>query len=122
MSIVSNFPKGRSLISEETLSIAVIGKDRKLYYKNIIRYLDEHLYFNYLKLNDAEYGLNFNTQLPTYIPVSVGVSTSIILYQRAFPEDGDDINVIVLNLIKENIQNGILSVTQNIRDVKEQLS
>ena len=121
MSIVSNFPKGRSLISEETISIAVTTKDRKIYYKNIIKYLDEHLYFLYLKSSDPLYGMNFNRQLPYYLRVNVGISIPIIIYERAFPDD-KDINPIILQMITDNVNLGILQVTQNIRDVKEQLS
>ena len=121
MSIISNFPKGRSLISEETISIAVTSKDRKLYYKNIIQYLDEHLYFLYLKSSDPLYGMNFNTQLPYFLRVNIGISVPIIIYERAFPDD-EDINPIILQMITDNVEIGILQVTQNIRDVKEQLS
>lgn len=118
--IVNNFP-AKPILTDESVSISVIPKERKIYYKNIVKYLDEHLYFIYLKASDPLYGMNFNTQLPYYLRVNVGISIAIVLYQRAFPDD-EEIHPIILNMIQTNINNDILKVTPNILSVKEQLS
>ena len=120
MSIIKNFPTGL-IVTDESISIQIIPKDRKKYYKNIISYLDEHLYFLFLKATNPDFGINFNFQITQYLRVDVGISIPIILYQRAFPDD-ELINPIILDLIKLNVEEGIYSVTQNIRDIKEGLS
>ena len=120
MSIIKNFP-GASLVSEESISINTIPKDKKEYYKNLIRYLDEYTYFQFLKTIDPNYGFNFTSQLNYYLREDFSINIYIILYQRAFPED-EEINTIILDLIKVNVDNGILAVTQNILDIKEELS
>ena len=121
MPLISNFPEQNKLIAQPTIDIKSLPVRIRNYYKNVIKYLDEHLYFIYLKSSDPLYGLNFNTQLPYYIRVNVTVSIPVIIYQRAFPDD-EDINPIVLQMITDNVEIGILQVTQNIRDVKAQLS
>ena len=103
---------------ESILDKTEITEKKRKFYKNIIKYLDEHLYFLFLKNTDPLYGLNFETQLPYYIRVDVGISLPIIIYQKAFPEDEDNINNFILDLIKENIQQGIFTVSQNIIDLK----
>ncbi len=106
MGIIKNYPK-QKIISDESLAIGSIKKAKQDYYKNIIRYLDENLYFNYLKSFDPFYGLNFSIQLPYYIKMDVGVSIAIIIYQKKYPEDGDLIDPLKLLIVEENIKHGI---------------
>ena len=96
------------IISDTTQSVASMSKQKKLYYKNVLKYLDEHLYFNYLKLSDPLYGLNFETQLPYYIQVNVSISVETIIYNRLYP-DHKEINSELLDQVRENLKNGIFN-------------
>ena len=51
---------------------------------------------------------NFNTMLPYYIKVNVGVSIATIIYERKYPDD-DEIDPLKFEIIKQNIENGILN-------------
>jgi hypothetical protein len=108
MPIIDNFKKDRKIIDDDTLDLKTITKIKKDYYKNIIKYIDEYTYFNFLKLSDPLYGFNFNTMLPYYIKVNVGISIATIIYQRKYPDD-EEIDPLKLQIIKQNIENGILN-------------
>ena len=108
MSLFNSFRNINSIISDSTSKSKTLSKDKKLYYRNVLKYLDEHLYFNYLKLSDPLYGLNFETQLPYYIQVNVGISVATIIYQRKYP-DHKDISPVLLYEIKENLKKGIFT-------------
>ena len=108
MSIIDNFPKEKKIMSDDTIRIHTMTVEKKQYYKNIIKYIDEYTYFNFLKLTDSNYGFNFNTMLPYYIKVNVGVSVATIIYQRKYPDD-EEIDPLKLQIIKQNIENGILN-------------
>ena len=117
---IDNFPDSRKVYSEETKKIKMISQTQKDYYKNIIIYLDEHIYFNYLKATNPDFGLSFNTEIIHYLKLDVGVSIPIILYQRAFPEDEEIIDFI-LEIIKTYIENKIYLSLEEIREIKNNL-
>tara|TARA_B100000963_G_C22572002_1_gene646568 strand:+ start:166 stop:492 length:327 start_codon:yes stop_codon:yes gene_type:complete len=108
MSLFTSFRNKNSIISDSTSKSKTFSKDKKLYYRNVLKYLDEHLYFNYLKLSDPLYGLNFETQLPYYLQVNVGISVATIIYQRKYP-DHEEISPVLLYEIKENLKKGIFT-------------
>lgn len=119
MTFISGHPKHR-IITEESVETKTIGRHKKQYYINIIKYLDEHIYFNYLKQTDPLFGFNFETQLPFYLRADVTLSIPIVIYQRNFPDD-IDINPILLNMISNNYDNQIYTITPDILEVREQL-
>ena len=106
MSLISSFPVSRKLITDETVKLKTIPSFKKNYFRNIIKYIDEYTYFNFLKLSDSNYGFNFSTMLPYYLRVNVGVSVALIIYQRKYPDD-EEIEPLKLEIIKANIENGI---------------
>ena len=108
MSIIDNFRPQRRVLDSFTIDLNTTPKSKKDYYKNIIKYIDEYTYFNFLKLSDPLYGFNFNTMLPYYIKVNVGISVATIIYQRKYPDD-EEIDPLKLQIIKQNIENGILN-------------
>lgn len=80
------------------------------------------MYFKFLKNTDPLYGLNFETQLPYYIKVNVGISIAIILYQRAYPEEADnEIYPIVLQYIQENLNNCIIPTINQIKELRNNI-
>ena len=81
MTLIKNFP-GASLVSEESVSINVIPKHRKEYYINVIRYLDQYVYFQFLKTIDPNYGFNFTSQLNYYVREDFSIDINVILYQE----------------------------------------
>ena len=103
-----SFINSNSILSDSTIKAKSMPPHKKLYYRNVLKYLDEHLYFNYLKLSDPLYGLNFETQLPYYIQVNVGISVASIIYQRKYP-DHKEISPVLLYEIKENLKKGIFT-------------
>ena len=113
------FPSAK-IITDESVETKTIGRHKKQYYINIIKYLDEHIYFNYLKQSDTLFGFNFETQLPFYLRADVTLSIPIVIYQRNFPDD-IDINPILLNMISDNYDNQIYTITPDILEVREQL-
>ena len=59
--------KSNSLLSSSTLNSKTFSPQKKEYFRNVLKYLDEHIYFNYLKLTDPTYGLDFESQLFAHI-------------------------------------------------------
>ena len=120
MKIVNNFPSSKKIFSEITVEIKNITPIKIEYYKNVIAYLDDHLYFNYLKATNPDFGLSFNSQAIHYVNVDVGVSLPLILYTRAFPDDEEVIDFI-LQIIRVNLENQIFLTLEQIRDLKENM-
>lgn len=106
MSLITRFQVSKRYISEQTIKLKTIPSYKKNYYRNIIKYIDEYTYFNFLKLSDSNYGFNFSTMLPYYLRVNVGVSIALIIYQKKYPDD-EEIDPLKLEIIKQNIENGI---------------
>ena len=119
MTFITGHPTHR-IITDESKQIKTIPQFKKDYYMNIIKYMDEHIYFNYLKQTDPLFGFSFETQLPFYIRADVTLSIPIVIYQRNFPDD-IDINPILINMISDNCDNGIFTITHDILEVREQL-
>lgn len=119
MTFITGHPTHR-IITDESRQIKTIPQYKKNYYMNIIKYMDEHIYFNYLKQTDPLFGFSFETQLPFYIRADVTLSIPIVIYQKNFPDD-IDINPILLNMITENFDNGIFTITPDILEVREEL-
>lgn len=119
MTFITGHPTHR-IITDESRQIKTIPQYKKDYYMNIIKYMDEHIYFNYLKQTDPLFGFSFETQLPFYIRADVTLSIPIVIYQKNFPDD-IDINPILLNMITENYDNGIFTITPDILEVREEL-
>tara|TARA_B100000768_G_scaffold172352_1_gene180511 strand:- start:388 stop:756 length:369 start_codon:yes stop_codon:yes gene_type:complete len=117
MPIISNFPKNQ-IVTNESIDIKSIPKKTKLYYKNLIKYLDEYIYFIYLKFTDNKYGLTLGTQLPYYLRVDVSVSLEKAFYQRHFPDD-EEIQPLILSIIEENFKNDIYEVTPEIIEFRK---
>ena len=93
------------LISTTTLKL-YLNKPRIDYYKAIIKYMDEYIYYNFLRLTDPNYGLNFQEMLNYYLKINVGISIPIIIYERKYPDD-TEIDFIKLEIIKQNMEDGI---------------
>jgi hypothetical protein len=106
--IISNFNKKNnpSFLDASSVDTYILARKRKEYYQNILTYLDEYIYFNYCKLTDPIYGLNFQIMLPYYIQVNVGVSIPHIIYQRKYPDD-KEIDPLKFSIVEENYRNGI---------------
>ena len=110
------------IVTSKYIMIKILNKEKKNYYFNVIKYLDEHLYFNYLKNSDPLYGLNFETQLPYYLKVDAGVSVAIILYQRAYPEEDDeDIYLPLVQLIQNELDDGNILTTEEIKNLRDNM-
>jgi hypothetical protein len=101
-SITTLFEGEKKLISKETESIKTIPKYKKKYYQNIITYLDEYIYFNYLKLTNPDFGFIFSSMLDHYIKADVTVSFPLIVYQRRYPDD-ETIDPYKLTIIEEEL-------------------
>lgn len=97
------FPKNQ-IVTSESIEIRIITTERKEFYKNIIKYLDEHIYFNFLKATDANYGMNFQTQLKQYIRQDVGLNFAVVIYQRRYP-DHEEIDAFLLSIIQMELEN-----------------
>ena len=110
------------IISKDSKELNSIPIYTKNYYKTIIKYLDEHLYYNYLKLTDPLYGLTFESQTIYYLKADVGVSIPHILYIRFFPDDDEKPHPFIIDAIKLNIENNIYTLTQNLIDLKTSLN
>lgn len=106
MSIIS-FPNSK-IVSDNTIEINLLGKNKKEYYKTIFKNLDDIVYFNFLKATDPKYGMNIETQLPYYMRINVGVSTAKIIYYKKYPDD-EDIDMDKYLIIEQNVRNGILN-------------
>ena len=117
MPIISNFPKNQ-IVTDESIDIKSIPKKTKIYYKNLIKYLDEQIYFTYLKFTDNKYGLNLISQLPHYLKADVTVSFEKIFYQRHFPDD-EEIHPLILSIIEENFKNEIYEITAEITEFRK---
>lgn len=102
MSIIT-FPDAK-IVSDNTIEIGLLGKHKKDYYKNIIRTLDEMIYFNYLKGTDPRYGLNIQTQLSYYIKQDIGISLIRVLYFRTYPDD-EEIDMEKFILVQQDYNN-----------------
>ena len=50
MPLISNFPEQNKLIAQPTIDIKSLPKRIRNYYKNIIQFIDECIYFSYLKV------------------------------------------------------------------------
>ena len=97
------FPKNQ-IVSDNSVEIRIIPKEKKLFYKNVIKYLDEYIYFNYLKATDANYGMVFQSQLPYYMNVDIDVSFAKVIYLRRYP-DHEDFDIILLTGIQMELEN-----------------
>ena len=94
------FPKNK-IVSDESVETLTLPNHTKNFYKNIIQYLDEHIYFTYLKASDALYGMNFESQLPYYLRQDVSVNTALIVYFRRYPDhDEDEVDPLLLSMIE----------------------
>jgi hypothetical protein len=93
------------LISTTTLKLS-FNKKTTDYYKSVIKYMDEYIYYNFLRLTDPNYGLNFQEMLSYYLRINVGISIPIIIYERKYPDD-TEIDFIKLEIIKQNMEEGI---------------
>ena len=99
MGLIENFPSG--IVTNESIEITILPPQTKEFYRNVIKYLDEHIYFNYLKATDANYGMNFHTQLPYYLRQDVGVDFAKVIYFRRYPDhDEDEVDPLLLSMIQ----------------------
>ena len=103
-SLFPQFEEAENLFSKETRVIKNMSKIKKQYYKNLLLYIDEYTYFNFLKLTDSNYGFNLSTMLPYYLNINVKVSMPLILYNKRYPDD-EEIDPYKLILIEEEINN-----------------
>ena len=95
----------KQLVTNESIEMKILPIRTKNFYKNIIQYLDEHIYFTYLKSSDALYGMNFQTQLPYYLRQDVGVNTALIIYFRRYPDHEDDeVDPLLLSMIQMELE------------------
>tara|TARA_Y200000002_G_C22433273_1_gene558963 strand:- start:222 stop:608 length:387 start_codon:yes stop_codon:yes gene_type:complete len=118
--IVDNFPNSRAVISVTTFENKTVLPDTIQYFKNILIYLDEHIYFNYLKATNPDFGLSYSSNVHHYIRFNVEVSAANILYYRAFPEDRE-INNFILEIIRIMLQDGSNISLEQIREIKNNL-
>jgi len=102
--IISGFETS-NLISSTTTKLS-LNNEHADYYKSLIKYMDEYTYFNFLRLTDPNYGLNFKEMLNYYLRINVGISIPIIIYERKYPDD-TEIDFLKLEIIKQNIEDGI---------------
>jgi len=98
------FPKNK-IVTDESIEIQTLTPDTINYYKNIIQYLDEQIYFTYLKASDALYGMNFNSQLPYYFRQDVGVNVALVVYFRRYPDhEEDEVDPLLLSMIQMELE------------------
>ena len=109
------------LISKDSKELNSIPIYTQNYYKTLIKYLDEHLYFSYLKLTDPRYNVNFSTQQSYSMRANVGISIPKVLYMRFFPDDVEP-HTFILDAIQLNIKNNIYTLTQNLIDLRTELN
>lgn len=121
MKIVASFPSSRKSFSDETVTVKLIRPAKIEYYKNVIAYLDEHIYFNYLRATNPDFGLSFSTDATYYVRVDLDLSLAKVLYTRAFPFDEEVINII-LQIIQVNLDNNIFLTIPQIRELKENIN
>ena len=101
MGLIENFPSG--IVTNESIEITILPPQTKEFYRNVIKYLDEHIYFNYLKATDANYGMNFHTQLPYYLRQDVGVDFAKVIYDRRYP-DHEEYDSLLLSMIRMELE------------------
>ena len=109
------------LISRDSKELNSIPTYTKNYYKTLLKYLDEHLYFNYLKLTDPRYNVHFLTQQSYSMRANVGISIPKVLYMRFFPDDVEQ-HPFILDAIQLNIDNNNYTLTQNLIDLRTSLN
>ena len=109
MPLISNFPEQNRLIAQPTIDIKSLPQRIRNYYKNIIQFIDECIYFSYLKNTDPLYGLNFRTQLPHYIRVNLGLSIPLVIYSRKYPDD-EEVDPFKFSIIEEQVALGNYSI------------
>lgn len=98
------FPKNQ-IVTDESVEIQTLPIHTRNFYKNIIEYLDEHIYFTYLKASDALYGMNFESQLPYYIRQDVGVNAALVVYFRRYPDhEEDEVDPLLLSMIQMELE------------------
>lgn len=102
--LFEEFNDANNIFSKETRVIKNMSKTKKDYYKNILLYIDEYTYFNFLKLTDSNYGFNIRTMLPYYLSINVNLNMPLILYNKRYPDD-EEIDPYKLILIEEEINN-----------------
>lgn len=109
------------IISKDSKELNSIPIYTQNYYKTLIKYLDEHLYFSYLKLTDPVYGIITDNLRKYYMTVDINISIPKILYMRFFPDDVEP-HPFILDAIQLNIKNNIYTLTQNLIDLRTELN
>lgn len=117
-SLLDNFPSGE-IVSENSIAIGSISQDLKDYYINVIKFLDQQLYFNYLQNTDPLYGLNYFHDSATQMNVDLNLSIPKILYSRAFPDEAaSEFDENILIYIANKLSDGIILSLDEIRLLK----
>ena len=93
----------KNVLDQETIGIKTMSKVKKDYYQNILTYLDEYIYFNYLKLTNPDFGFVISSMNTYYLKVDVSVSLPLILYYKRYPDD-DEIDPFRFIIIEEELK------------------
>lgn len=100
-------PSENNLISGQTIRKKKIDNKMKEYYKCIVKYLDEHLYFLWLRGSDPFYGLDFTMDLPFYVYQDISLPFARILYFKRFPDHTTIEDPVAYLIAQEDIKNNI---------------
>ena len=93
----------KNVLDAETIGVKTMSEAKKKYYQNILTYLDEYIYFNYLKLTNPDFGFAIATMNTYYLKADVSVSLATILYFKTYPDD-DEIDPYKFIIIEEELK------------------
>lgn len=98
-----------NLISGQTIRKKKIDPKLKKFYICVIKYLDEHLFFLWLRGTDPHYGLDFTMDLPFYVYQEVSLPMARVLYFKRYPHHKDIEDPLAYLIAQEDVKNNIFT-------------
>ena len=89
MSLIGRSTGNRTLISDNTFKND-LPKYKKIFYRNILDYIDQYAIYNYMKVTDPHYGFTWQDNNNLFIEANLSTTLELLLY---FHRHRDDTNV-----------------------------
>jgi hypothetical protein len=108
-SLIEDFAlNNNSLIDPIDIFRKSLGLVEIEYFSNVIRYIDDYTFYNFLQIIDPNYGKNDSRLDDLNIEANVTLSFALILYYKKY---GDDAEVIQqdLDVIKQQLKDGLIN-------------
>ena len=101
MSLIGRSKGQRTLISNNTFKND-LHKYKKIFYTNMLRYMDEYSIYNYLKVTDPHFGFKFSENETLFIEANISTTLELLLYFSRHRDDtdvdGDKLDTIIKDL------------------------